>query len=153
MKLARSIKSSQPKFKARVVMIDRQKKCIVCQRENFKITLSYNPASRDVALGQMIEIAYKSTGYVTGYVIVDTLMETVEAKVLEVQHIIAEGKMFSSVIFEDTATHRRMHSLVSNNNKLFKYSSILIKNDIVTIKLNNGELFQIVSVENLNRRY
>ena len=72
---------------------------------------------------------------------------------LEVQHIIAEGKMFSSVIFEDTATHRRMHSLVSNNNKLFKYSSILIKNDIVTIKLNNGELFQIVSVENLNRRY
>ena len=37
MKLARSIKSSQPKFKARVVMIDRQKKCIVCQRENFKI--------------------------------------------------------------------------------------------------------------------
>lgn len=153
MKLARAVKTNQPRFKARVVMIDRQRKCIICQKDNFKITMSYNPSSRDISLGQMIEIAYKDTGYVTGYVIVDTLMETVEAQVLEVQHIIAEGKMFSSVIFEDTTNHRRMHSLVSSNNKLFRYSSILIKDDIVTIKLNNGELFQIVSVENLERRH
>ena len=146
---------TQPKtFKVRIIDMDRNKKLMTCQHKTgFIVKMSYNPAGTDYAIGQMIEVAYKSNQMVTGYVITDNLIQIVDARVLEAQHIIENEKLYTSVIFEDTRTKKRMHSLVPYSSTIFPQTVILISGDIVKLKLNNGELFEILQPDIAVKRH
>lgn len=83
-----------------------------------------------------------------GYIVVDELMETVEAEVLGAQHMIANNMMYTSIILQNLQTGKRMHSLVPSNNALFRYTNVIMTGDRVRIKLNNGNIVSIDGIEN-----
>lgn len=98
---------------------------------------------RELSPGQIIEVEYSSNNAASGYVVYDDLIEIVEAEVLEAHHIIANGIMYTSIILENSKTHKRLHSLVQSTERMFQDTSILIKGDIVKLRLNNGVLFNV----------
>lgn len=109
---------------------------------NFQVRAFYR---RDMQLveGQVVLVEFRKSANGGGYVVVDDLMEEIDAKVLEAQHLIADGMMYTSIIVESFDSKKRMHSLVPSSNKLFSETSIIIKDDIVKIRINNGTLFNI----------
>jgi len=112
------------------------------------ITSNYNirafvQKGHNLEIGQVVQLEYRRTSGGGGYIIVDDLMEEIEANVLEAQHIISNGMMYTSLILENPDTKQRIHSLVPSTNKLFSSTSIIITGDIVRMKINNGNLFSI----------
>lgn len=99
----------------------------------------------DLSEGQVVLVEFRQSRTARGgaYVVIDDLMEEVDAKVLEAQHMIADGLMYTSIIAENPETKKRMHSLVSSSNKLFAETSVIMKGDNVRIRVNNGVLFSI----------
>ena len=112
------------------------------------ITSNYNirafvQKEHNLEIGQVVQLEYRRTSGGGGYIVVDDLMEEIEANVLEAQHIISNGMMYTSLILENPDTKQRIHSLVPSTNKLFSSTSIIITGDIVRMKINNGNLFSI----------
>ena len=102
-------------------------------------------AAKDMKLevGQVVMLEYRRNAGGGGYVIIDGLMEELEANVLEAQHIISNGMMYTSLILENPTNKQRIHSLVPSTNKLFSSTSIIITGDVVKMRVNNGNLFSI----------
>ena len=94
-------------------------------------------------LGQVVLLEFRTSSSGSGYIVVDELMEELVADVLEAQHIISNGMMYTSLILENPLNRQRLHSLIPNTNSLFSSANVIIKGDKVNIKLNNGNLFGI----------
>lgn len=109
---------------------------------NYQIT-AYIKKEMQLSVGQVVMVEFKKLQNGGGYIVVDDLIEEVDAKVLDAQHIISDGMMYTSLILENTDNKKRLHSLVPSNNKLFSSTSIIITGDIVKLKINNGVLFNI----------
>lgn len=109
---------------------------------NFQIKAFYRN-DMHLSEGQVVLVEFRKTANGGGYIVIDDLMEEIDAKVLEAQHLIADGLMYTSIIAEILDTRKRMHSLVSSSNKLFSETSIIIKGDTVKLRINNGALFNI----------
>lgn len=93
--------------------------------------------------GQVVILEYRRNQNGGGYIIADELIDEIEVNVLDAQHIISDGVMYISLIFENPITHKRMHSLVPSSNKLFGSTNIIIKGDKIKLKINNGNVFSI----------
>lgn len=117
---------------------------IVCNHvsSGYRVKAFINKDTK-LVVGQVVLLEYKRGAAGSGYVVVDELMEEVEADVLEAQHIINNGMMYTSLILENPITHRRMHSLVPSNNQLFCSTNVVIAGDHVKLKMNNGNIFSI----------
>ena len=94
-------------------------------------------------IGQIVLLEFRRNAGGGGYIVIDDLMEVIKAEVLEAQHIINNGMMYTSLILRNPETNQRMHSLVPNTDKLFGSTSIVITGDVVTLRINNGILFSI----------
>jgi hypothetical protein len=114
------------------------------------------PKHMAVDIGQIVVIEFKSSGFKkikgtpveSSYVVVDTLMDEVTATVLKAQHLVSDGRIYTSIILENIETKKRLHSLIDNTNKLFNDStSTLIEGDNVKLFINNGEIFKIASLD------
>lgn len=99
--------------------------------------------SMQLEVGQVVMVEWKKGPGGGAYVVVDEMISEIEAHVLEAQHIISDGMMYTSLILENPATKQRLHSLVPSTNKLFSNTSIIITGDVVKVKINNGNLFSI----------
>lgn len=137
------------KIKVRIVNIKSDKykgDTYICTHvgSNFKVQAKCNKKDMGLEIGQIVMIEYDKRYSGGGYVVVDDLSEEMDAEVLYVDHIISEGNMYTSLIIRNPKTNRRMHSLVSNNNKLFSSSTCtIIPGDVIRLKINNGEIFKI----------
>ena len=142
MKLASDIEGGTSKLRVKVKEIDGEK--IKCNHisSGFEVT-AYIKSNTKLEIGQIILIEYRKNLGSGGYVLYDDLMEEINATVLEAQHIISDGMMYTSLILENPTTKQRLHSLVPSNNKLFGNTSIIITGDIVKVRVNNGNLFSI----------
>lgn len=111
---------------------------------NFKIRATFD-AGMNIEQEQVVLVEYvnKADKSKSGYIVIDDLSEEIEANVLEAQHIISDGIMYTSLICEHTVTRARIHSLVPNFSRLFLSTNIIVRGDRVIIKLNNGEIFNI----------
>lgn len=109
---------------------------------NFQVKAFTNRNMR-IEVGQVVLLEYRKNSGGGGYVVIDELMEEIEVKVIDAQHIISDGMMYTSVIMENPSTHQRLHSLVPSTNKLFSSTSIIVTGDTVKLKINNGNLFSI----------
>lgn len=104
-----------------------------------------------IEIGQIVMIAQKGTAMnimksneKAQYSVVDTMIEKVSATVLSSQHIMSEKVMYTSVIFKNDITGKRMHSIIDNTNRLFsECTSTLIAGDKVELTVNNGTIFKI----------
>lgn len=96
-----------------------------------------------VDIGQEVILEYKKKLYNGGYIIYDTLMEEIEAIVLDAQKIINDGVLYTSLVIENTSNKKRLHSLVDSNDKLFGDTSVIVTGDMVKVKINNGRIFSI----------
>ena len=99
----------------------------------------------NIEVGQVVILEYRRNQSGGGYIIVDGLMEEIEVNVLDSQHIISDGNMYTSLIFENPVTHKRMHSLVPSSTKLFSSTNIIIKGDTIKLRINNGNVFNIIT--------
>lgn len=99
----------------------------------------------NIEVGQVVILEYRRNQSGGGYIIVDELMEEIEVNVLDSQHIISDGNMYTSLIFENPVTHKRMHSLVPSSTKLFSSTNIIIKGDTIKLRINNGNVFNIIT--------
>lgn len=107
-----------------------------------------------VEIGQIVMIAQKGTALnimksneKAQYSVTDTMIEKVNATVLSSQHIMSEKVMYTSVIFQNDVTNKRMHSIIDNTNKLFsECTSTLIAGDKVELTINNGVIFKITLI-------
>ena len=113
---------------------------------NIKIKAFYKE-EMDIEVGQIVMVEYTSNNKKAGYVVTDDLADNIEAKVLEAQHILANGVLYTSLIIENTENKQRMHSLIPSYNSLFSKTNIIISGDVVNIKVNNGEIFNIKQKE------
>lgn len=114
---------------------------------NFKIKATFK-SGMNIEKYQVVLVEYIATDKKNaGYIVIDDLSEEIEANVLEAQHIISDGVMYTSLICEHTVTRARIHSLVPNFSKLFLSTNIIVRGDKVLIKLNNGEIFNITRKE------
>ena len=113
---------------------------------NIKIKAFYKD-EMDIEVGQIVMVEYTSNNKKAGYVVTDDLADNIEAKVLEAQHILANGVLYTSLIIENTENKQRMHSLIPSYNSLFSKTNIIISGDVVNIKVNNGEIFNIKQKE------
>lgn len=109
---------------------------------NFKVK-AYIKRGMSFEIGQVVLLEYRTSSSGSGYIVLDPLMEEIEATVIEAQHIIDNGMMYTSLIMENPLTKERMHSLVPSTNKLFGNTSIIITGDKVKMRVNNGNLFSI----------
>ena len=110
---------------------------------NFKVSAKC-PEDMDLEVGQTVMIKMVNNREYKGYIVEDSLTEEVEAEVLDVQHIISDGVMYISLIVMNPVTKKRMHSLVPSTDRLFcKSTNVIIKGDIVTLKINNGVILNI----------
>ena len=109
---------------------------------HYKIKAFYKH-DMDIVEGQVVLLEFRETHSGSGYIVIDDLMEELDATVLEAQHLIADGMMYTSIIMESVEKKKRMHSLVPSNNKLIAETSIIMKGDMVRIRINNGVLFGI----------
>jgi len=131
------------KLKVRVFKINGD--MVECKHEasNRSIKAYAGRLANELSIGQVIEVTYSLDNDGGGYTVSNSLVEEIEAIILDAQHIIANGIMFTSIIVENPKTHKRLHSLVSSSERMFNNTSILIKGDIVNLRLNNGILFNI----------
>lgn len=113
---------------------------------NFKLKAFYK-SEMELEVGQIVLLEYSTKGSVAGYIVVDDLTENIEAVALEVQHIISDGKMYTSMIFENPENKRRIHSLIHNESPLFRYTNTIVRGDRVKIKINNGDVFNIQRID------
>lgn len=104
---------------------------------------AYIRKGMELEIGQIVILEYRRNQNGGGYIIADELIDELEVNVLEAQHIISDGNMYTSLIFENPVTHKRMHSLVPSSNKLFGSTNIIIKGDKIKLKINNGNVFSI----------
>lgn len=136
--------STGTKMKVRIVNIKDD--CYICAHvgSNFKVKAKCK-ANFNLEIGQIVMIKYDKKYSSSGYLVVDDLSEELDAEVLAVHHIISNDElMYTSLIIRNPKTNRRMHSLVSNNNKLFSSSTnTIIVGDHVKLKINNGAIFKI----------
>lgn len=147
MRLSRKGKSNSTSIiKVRIVAIKGD--TIECAHisSNFKLKAFYKE-EMNLEPGQIVLLEYSSYKGVAGYIVVDDLSEVIEANALEVQHIISDGKMYTSLILENPDTKRRIHSLIHNESPLFRYSNTIVRGDKVKIKMNNGEVFNIQRID------
>lgn len=91
----------------------------------------------------LLEFRRSPSGGGGGYIVVDELMETIDANVLEAQHIISNNMMYTSLILENTKTGKRMHSVVTSSNELFRYTNVIMTGDRVKLRINNGNIVSI----------
>lgn len=97
----------------------------------------------DLEIGQVVLLEFKRNENGGQYIVRDALMEEIDADVLDAQHIISDGVMYTSIIIQNPSTRKRMHSLVPSSNKLFCSTSVIITGDKVKVRINNGSLFSI----------
>ena len=144
MKLESDFKDGTNKIRVKVLEINGE--TIKCKHltSGFEVQ-AYIIDSVKLELGQVIILEFRRTehNYNGGYIVFDTLMEEVEAQVLNAQHIIADGLLYTSLILENTKTKQRLHSLVPSTDKLFSDTCVVITGDIVKVKINNGIPFSI----------
>lgn len=117
---------------------------IICTHlaSNYKVK-AFIKKDMKLEIGQVVMLEYRQNGSVGGYIVVDDLMDEVEATVLEAQHIISDGTMYTSLILENPETKQRIHSLVPSTNKLFSSTNIIITGDKIKLRINNGNVFGI----------
>jgi hypothetical protein len=104
---------------------------------------AYIKSDMHFEIGQVVLLEFRNNGTYSGYIVVDDLMEEIEADVLEAQHIVSDGMMYTSLILENPKTKQRMHSLIPSNNQLFCNASVVITGDKVKLRINNGNLFNL----------
>lgn len=150
-----SSKSNNKNIKVKVVA-KNQDGTIDCSHitSNYK----YKALCKDinsVEIGQIVMISQKGTAMnimksneKAQYSVVDTMVEKVRATVLSSQHIMSEKVMYTSVIFRNIETNKRMHSIIDNTSKLFsECTSTLITGDNVELTINNGVIFKIALLD------
>ena len=98
-------------------------------------------------VGQVVILEFRGNTKNSGYIVVDDLIEEMDAIVLEAQHIISDGILYTSTILENTITKRRMYSLIPSYEKLFNITNVIIKGDKVKIRVNNGQIFDIINCQ------
>lgn len=106
-------------------------------------TEAYIKPDMNLEIGQIVLLEYRRKGSVGGYIVADTLMEVIYANVLEAQHLISNGLMYTSIIMENTSTKQRIHSVVPSSDKLFGNTNIVITGDKVKLYINNGNIFKL----------
>jgi hypothetical protein len=94
-------------------------------------------------VGQVVMLEFKRSSNGGGYIVADDLMEEIYANVLEAQHVVSDGMMYTSLVLENPDTKQRMYSLVPSSNSLFEYTSIIVKGDKVKLMVNNGTVFTV----------
>ena len=99
--------------KIRVEILEIQGDVIKCKHltSGFDVT-AYIKNNIKVEVGQIVLLEYRKNVRNGGYIVFDTLMEELDAIVLEAHHIISEGVMYTSLILENPNTKQRIHSLV-----------------------------------------
>lgn len=137
-------KNNKNTEKIKVVVKKVSDDTIMCKHitSNYDIK-AYITRNMHIEVGQVILLEYRVNNGGGGYIVADPLVEEVNAKVLEAQHIISDGNLYTSVILENLETHNRIHSMLSDKNELFASTNILITGDTVKMKINNGKLFSI----------
>lgn len=131
------------RIKIRVSTIDGDKITGKHEVSNYPITAICTRSDIEIHVGQVIEVEYINNQHIQGYTVRSSLMERTSATVLYVQHIIADSMIYVSLILQ-TKDGKRMHSLIPNTMKAFKQASLLIPNDNILVKTNNGNLFEII---------
>ena len=96
-----------------------------------------------VEVGQIVVIEFTGNNRNSGYIVVDDLIDELDVTVLEAHHIISDGVMYTSIIFENPITRARMHSLIPSYENLFSATNVIIRGDHVKVKINNGKIFSI----------
>lgn len=146
MKLSRNDENNKPKSIIRVCINSINGDILDCTHiiSNFRVKAFYKEEMK-LEPGQIVVVEYvaKADKGKSGYVVIDDLSEEIEARVLDAQHIIYDGIMYTSLVCEHMVTRARIHSLIPNYNRLFLKTNIIVKDDIVVIKINNGEIFNI----------
>lgn len=132
----------------KITSIDKKERTVECICTNgLKIKISYPRGGADLHVGQYIGVVYRTKGYVEGYTLVDTLMETVDMRVIDVQRMVHKDVMYVSIVFEDRHNQsRRMFSCVRSGSSNFPNASVLVIGDYVKVRVNNGKLFDIVEL-------
>jgi len=142
MKLPSDIEGSTNKIKVEILEINGD--TIRCKHPTSGYEMqALIKSDMKLQVGQVVVLEYRKDLYNGRYIVFDELMEEIDATVLEAQHIISEGKMYTSLILENSTTKQRLHSLVPSNNTLFGNTSIIITGDKVKLRINNGNLFSI----------
>lgn len=142
MRMSSELEKSTSKIKVQIKKINDD--TVECRHltSNFQVKAFINKDMK-LDVGQVVLLEFRKLGNMSGYIIADELMEEIEANVLEAQHIISNGMMYTSLILENPNNKQRIHSLVPSTNKLFSSTSIIITGDKVKLKINNGNLFSI----------
>lgn len=146
MKLSRNDEAGKTKSIIRVCINAIHGDILECTHiiSNFKVKAFYKE-EMNLEVGQIVIVEYvnKADKNKSGYIVIDSLSEEIEARVLDAQHLICDGVMYTSLICEHMVTRARIHSLIPNYNRLFLQTNIIVKGDLVVIKINNGEIFNI----------
>ena len=140
MKLESDFKDGTNKIRVKVLEISGE--TLKCRHltSGFEVT-AYLTSNVKIELGQVLLLEFRKTSYNYngGYIVFDTLMEEMDAKVLNAQHIIADGMLYTSLILENVNTKQRLHSLVPSTDKLFSDTSVLIVGDTVKLSFKVNE--------------
>lgn len=131
------------RIKIRVSTIDGERITGKHETSNYPVTALCTRDDYEIHVGQVIEVEYVNTQHLQGYIVKNPLISTTSATVLYIQHIIADDMMYVSLIIR-TQSGNRVHSLIPNTMKAFQQASLLIPNDDIMIKTNNGNLFEII---------
>lgn len=144
MKASESMIGSQDQGRIKVQITGIQGDIAKCKHIMSSLTVkAYIKKGMELEIGQVVILEYRRNQNGGGYIIADELIDELEVNVLEAQHIISDGNMYTSLIFENPVTNKRMHSLVPSSNKLFGSTNIIVKGDKIKLKINNGNVFSI----------
>jgi len=144
MKLNKDGKRSSSQYKVKVTAIKGETLECAHATSGFK-TKAFFKKEMDIEVGQVVLLEYCCNKGTSGYIVVDDLTEILEVKVLDAQHIINDGTMYTSLILENPESGKRMHSLIPCSNKLFASTNVIITGDIVKLKVNNGDIFKVIT--------
>lgn len=132
----------QGRIKVQIIAI--QGDTVQCKHLMSSFTVkAYIKKGMNLEIGQIVMLEYRRNQNGGGYIIADELIDILDVIVLDSQHIISDGNMYTSLIFENPINHKRMHSLVPSSNKLFGSTNTIIRGDKVQLKINNGSVFSI----------
>lgn len=140
---ARYRETVNSRIKIRVTTIDGEKITGKHETSNYPVTALCTRDDFEIHTGQVIEVEYVNNQHLQGYIVKNPLISTTSAVVLYIQHIIADGMMYVSLVIR-TQSGDRVHSLIPDSMQSFKQASLLIPNDHIMIKTNNGNLFEII---------
>lgn len=139
MKANKQTKSAKPaKIKAQIIAF--RNGVMECKHiaSSYKFE-AINPKNIDIEIGQVVLLEYVGNNYIVD----DGLIEIVNSRVLNAQHIIDNNKMYTSLILENPKTKQRMHSLIPSTNSIFYTTCVILTGDLIRIKINNGNLFSV----------